>query len=392
MDHNSMEMQSSTSTTLHTTILLDGMTTSQASALLSVLSIQVIGVSSAAEVGETATWTHITVVYCTQDVHVGACTTTYQLSDGSANRTVHHNGAANVRSVMDWVYGNFPQPDVLAFMGCSAGASFAPVFEVARAKSYYGADTTIVALGDSATNLLTDEFVTEGLPSWGAYFASDGIPGFAPDEIPSSYQGDMTSTIFSLVVSRYPDVQFGYVTRTRDSLQLWFAEQMGGLIPPELDLDAMLEMWNRHNLALLEGLQTANPNFRTFVAAGNGHCLYTFDHVLQEPGFVTWLEDLLNGGAPPAVACSTCTLAGVPGCDGVNGSGQIEDRCGVCGGSGASCAARNATLEELSCAVDDPEDDYEKDSEVPVASGSSGQACPSSWVCAGAVVYALLKR
>lgn len=384
-DNAAVQGLSSTSFVMQSAALLHGLTTSQASEIVNSMNLQVIGVSSEVQVADTATWTYIAVLYCTQDVHVGACTTTYQLPDGSANRTVHHNGAANARAVMNWVYDNFPKPEVLAFMGCSAGASLAPVIEVMHAKSRYGADTTIVALGDSASNLLTDKFVMDGLPRWGPHAVFDEIPGFFLEGMPSNLHGDLTSTAFSAVFSLYPDVQFGYFTRTDDQIQAYFANEMGGLIPSELDLDARREFWNLHNLAMLEGLQAANPNFRTFVAAGNDHCTATFDHALQEPGFLAWLEDLLSGGAPPAVACSSCTLADVPGCDGVNGSGRIDDRCGVCGGSGTSCAARSVTAARLSCAVDASEGDPAESAELP-ASRSPGGARSASWVCAGAVV------
>ena len=79
---------------------------------------------------------------------------------------MRHNGAANVKSVMDWVYANFPQPDSLAFIGCSAGASAVVFTEAARASTKYGSRTRIVAIGDSPSNLLTEKFATQGLVNW----------------------------------------------------------------------------------------------------------------------------------------------------------------------------------------------------------------------------------
>lgn len=102
---------------------------------------------------------------------------------------------------------------------------------------------------------------------------------------------------------------------------------------------------------MLEALQSKHPNFRTFRASGNGHCSITFDSALKETGFKAWLEALLlrgtgnvagaptNGTAPAAVnSCAECTFARVQGCDAVVGSKKLEDRCGVCGGNGTSCA------------------------------------------------------
>ena len=50
---------------------------------------------------------------------------------------------------------------------------------------------------------------------------------------------------------------------------------------------------------------------------------------------------MLGAGSPPAsFTCGAeCTLAGTPGCDGVVGSGLLEDQCGVCAGNGSSCTA-----------------------------------------------------
>ena len=67
----------------------------------------------------------------------------------------------------------------------------------------------------------------------------------------------------------------------------------------------------------------------------------TFDAAISLEGFSTWLGGMLGAATPPAsTTCGpNCTLAGVAGCDGVLGSGALEDRCGVCSGGGASCTA-----------------------------------------------------
>jgi len=108
-------------------------------------------------------------------------------------------------------------------------------------------------------------------------------------------------------------------------------------------------VWNRNNLALLEGL-LQYPNFRVFVADGEGHCGMTFDRALQAAGFKEWIESLLAGGSPSNVTCgANCTLAGLPGCDGVVGSGALEDRCGVCEGNGLSCPLVPVADPDLRC-------------------------------------------
>jgi len=115
--------------------------------------------------------------------------------------------------------------------------------------------------------------------------------------------------------------------------------------------------------ANLEALQSKHSNFRTFMAPDDGHCSTTFDSALKETGFKVWLEALLlrgtdnvagaptNGTAPAAVnSCAECTFARVQGCDAVVGSKKLEDRCGICGGNGTSCAVLS-TIPSRNCTV-----------------------------------------
>ena len=177
------------------------------------------------------------------------------------------------------------------------------------------------------------------------------------------------------ILSKHPNVQFAFYSRTEDETQLTFYTLMGGIPAGTTSADA-IKRWNRHNLAMLEGLKERYANFRSFVAPGKGHCSMTFDSALKEAGFKTWLEDLLlhtssntsaaaansTGGAASSQAASSastssrhpncgepCTLAGIQGCDGIVGSNKIEDRCGQCGGDGSSCPALQHTVASGRC-------------------------------------------
>ena len=172
------------------------------------------------------------------------------------------------------------------------------------------------------------------------------------------------------ILSKHPNVQFAFYSRTEDTTQLTFYALMGGIPAGTAPADA-IKRWNRHNLAMLEGLQARHANFRSFVAPGKGHCGMTFDSALKEAGFKTWLEDILlhppsntsaaaanstGGGAASSQAASRhpncgapCTLAGIQGCDGAVGSNKIEDRCGQCGGDGSSCPALQHTVASGQC-------------------------------------------
>jgi hypothetical protein len=166
-----------------------------------------------------STWTYVFVPYCTQDIHMGDCWMDYQRSSDGSTRTVRHGGAANVRAVMDWVYSNFPAPQTIALVGCSAGASAVPVTEAARASAHYGAGTTVVAVGDSPSNLLTEQFVRDGLPSWGLGPYLANLTGL---NLSAHLGVDLLADAMGALFDQHPGVQFAYYTRTEDATQLQY--------------------------------------------------------------------------------------------------------------------------------------------------------------------------
>ena len=308
---------------------IDGKTTASARTLFS--GFEPLGFQ--AEVGsgtdfDISTWTYIVVPYCTQEIHLGSCDVTYTGASGQQRR-VRHNGAANVKSVMDWVYESFAAPDSIAFVGCSAGASAVVVTEAARASiEYSSADTVVVAVGDSPSNLLTEQFAREGLVNWGVGPVLEDVTGWS--NATEHLSDNLLSEAMGAVFLRHPSVQFAFYTRTADETQLFQYQTMGGMVDDLGDDDAM-EVWNRQNLAMLEGLQSAHTNFRTFVAEGAGHCAMTFDSALTNVGFKEWLEALLLRGTssgpstssndpdpvtcgsqcePLALICPVCSAAG----------------------------------------------------------------------------------
>ena len=316
-------------------------------------------------VGDVSTWTYVLVPYCTQDIHLGSCDVAYTHSTTGQRRTVRHNGAANVRSVMDWVdaqFGTGSPPDTLAFVGCSAGASAVVFTEAARARQRYGSATTVVAVGDSPSNLLTEQFVRRGLVRWGADAALAQATGL---NITENLHERLVQEALSAILTAHPTTQLAVYTRREDTTQLFQYQLMGGMVD-DLEDSAAMTVWMRQNLAMLEGLASDHDNFKLFVADGEGHCSLSFSSAIEETcvptlsgscclvspslltltrgfveyrGFAAWLETLLEGGAPASQTCGAqCTLGGVAGCDGAVGSGALEDRCGECGGDGSSCA------------------------------------------------------
>ena len=92
-------------------------------------------------------------------------------------------------------------------------------------------------------------------------------------------------------------------------------------------------------------IPAARDNFGKFVGGAAGHCTMTFDTARGNAEFDDWLIGMLDGSTPAAMDCgSGCVSAGVVGCDGVVGSGMIEDRCAVCDGDDLSCPMKEGVL------------------------------------------------
>jgi len=70
----------------------------------------------------TTTWNYVYVPYCTGDVHTGNVDMTYNDETGSgAPILFHHQGHADVASVVSWIDSNFTHVPKLLVTGCSAG-------------------------------------------------------------------------------------------------------------------------------------------------------------------------------------------------------------------------------------------------------------------------------
>ena len=193
---------------------------------------------------------------------------------------------------MDWVYDSFAAPDSIAFVGCSAGASAVVFTEAARASiKYASAETVVVAVGDSPSNLLTEKFARQGLVKWGVGQVLEDVTGWS--NATEHLSENLLSEAMGAVFSRHPSVQFGFYTRTADETQLFQYQTMGGMVDGLSDDDAM-KVWNRQNLAMLEGLDSTHTNFRTFVAEGAGHCGMTLMRWITT--VKEWIEALLLRG------------------------------------------------------------------------------------------------
>jgi membrane associated rhomboid family serine protease len=166
----------------------------------------------------------IIIPYCTQDVHIGDRTLTY--NDGT---TVHHHGAHNVMSVLQWVYRNFPRLQHAVVTGCSAGGTAVPVVQALLDKQYnhFGSrqlQTAVIA--DSPVYLTPTYFLEHALSRWNpqSILTKLGLP-FQRFASSTEYPTRMWDFILRKGNNRD---RWGFLSHTSDPISLLYYEYMSG--------------------------------------------------------------------------------------------------------------------------------------------------------------------
>lgn len=237
-------------------------------------------------------WHHVYIPYCTADIHWGDNVASY--GEGDQAVTIRHKGAANVRAALAWVYENVPDPEKIFVTGCSAGA-YGSIMWSAHVREHYK-DVPVIQFGDSGAGIITESFFTDSLPSWkpeGVY--PTWIPGFDPSKLAK------LSSLYETIGAYYQDMRLSQYNTVLDDDQIFFFKAMGG---------GDAQAWSDAMKASIAGIEASTANFRSFLAPGSDHCiLWRPEFYTVESGgtrLVRWLDDLVNGEAPPSVACDGC--------------------------------------------------------------------------------------
>jgi hypothetical protein len=240
-----------------------------------------------------ADWTHVIIPYCTCDIHWGNAVATYGEGDGQV--TIHHKGAVNTQAVLAWVYANLAKPERIFVTGCSAGAYGSIVWSAFVAQHYPG--VPVAQLGDSGAGIITPSFLADSFPSWNALKSLPGfIPALAPAQIdlPKMVLGD----IYHRIAAHFPNFHFSQYTTAFDENQVFYFKAMGGS-----DANA----WNTQMTKAFADIHASTPNFRSFIAPGELHCIEPFPQFydVQVGGqtLVDWVAGLANGASVTDVAC-----------------------------------------------------------------------------------------
>jgi hypothetical protein len=280
----------------------------------------------ATRLGKTDFSTYNTVIipYCTQDVHIGSKTMTYSDNnndDGNANQmTVHHMGANNLLSVLDWVYKNFANLRHATITGCSAGGTAVPIVEHLLHQHYnhFGnRNTQLAALADSPVYLTPSYFLKYGLPNWN------------PQQLLASKMGVPYSNYKD--TENYPTMlwdfflrkgdnrnRWGFVSHTNDPVSMTYYQYMsgnGGNNRRQLE-DSGNSQWYSELSSSVSYVQGKHRNVKSFWMDGEGHCSFGMYYAMQEETFEDFAsaivqEDPLIGAARPSV--SAFLLASVLG-------------------------------------------------------------------------------
>jgi hypothetical protein len=240
--------------------------------------------------------------YCTADVHLGNRVGTYSAAAADGHDahevTIHHRGAANVASVLQWTFSRFFRPQSVFVTGSSAGSIPSPYYTLHVAKQYPGA--RVAQLGDGSGGYRGIGTNARPHEQWGTLGVISDIPelgALTPD----------TFTFESLYIAaakNAPNVRFAQFDTAEDSVQLRFLA-LGGNEAPKLQ--PLLE-------ANHDDIRAAAPsNFRVYVAGGDLHT------ILARPEFYTyhvggkrvrdWVAALVAGESVEDVRCTECAVA-----------------------------------------------------------------------------------
>jgi len=238
-------------------------------------------------------WTHVFIPYCTGDIHWGDNVKTYPgAMPTDMPITINHKGAVNASKVLDWVYSQFPAPQKVFVTGCSAGG-YGSIFWAPQVQKHYAA-SKVYHFADSAAGVITDDFFQRSFPSWNVE------PHFPSFVAPFASVTSLT-VMYKAIAAYYPGNVYSQYNTILDSNQTFYYVAMGGKDNQD---------WSAHMKASIKEIQTAAPNFRAFLAAGEQHCILPqknfFDAEADGTKLTDWLSKMVNDQPIDSAYCPDC--------------------------------------------------------------------------------------
>lgn len=239
-------------------------------------------------------WYHVVIPYCTGDVHWGDSVTTY--NEGQENAiTINHKGAVNSRAVLDWVYGNFADPEQIMVTGCSAG-SYGSALWSAYVMQHYP-DSEVFQFGDSGAGVITQQFFEDSFPSWNTVASFPTfIPALDPGQV--DVQALQLPDLYVGIADFFPDRWLSQYNTIRDENQYFYYQAMGG---------GAITEWSAMMLASIDEIESRAENFSAFIAPGEQHCILPYDnfYTVEADGvkLTDWLGQMLSAGSVASTRC-----------------------------------------------------------------------------------------
>ncbi|KAG7349753.1 pectin acetylesterase [Nitzschia inconspicua] len=285
-----------------------------------------VNILCSGSLGETDFSTYNTVIipYCTQDVHVGSNTVTYTDNNNNANDDdvynnnyngnylkVHHTGANNVQSVLEWIYKNFPNLRHVTVTGCSAGGTAVPVVQQLLHQHYnhFGnRNTQLAAIADSPVFLTPSYFLQNGLSNWNPQQLLNKI-GVPYNKYKDSE--DYPTQLWDFILRKGDNRnRWGFVSHTYDPVSLIYYQYMSGnggdnnnrRLDDNNNID---NQWYTELTNSISFIENKHHNVKSFWVDGEGHCTLGMYYALQDSNFEAFAsnivkEDPLIGTARPA--------------------------------------------------------------------------------------------
>jgi hypothetical protein len=225
--------------------VFSGLTCSQVELLANSRGAEPISMLCARSIGMTdfTEYTAISVPYCTQDVHIGDRTITYE--DGL---TVHHHGGHNTMGVLRWLFKNFENPSHILLTGCSAGGTVLSVAYDLIYKHYHGSTSAggvrkkkkkkrtgprISVIGDSPTYLSPSSFLKDNYDHWNPKTMMTRVLGKNFNKWRYSDEYPTRAWDYTLKQGSKQD-QWGLISHTDDPISLFYFRIQSGPIAESL--------------------------------------------------------------------------------------------------------------------------------------------------------------
>lgn len=237
-----------------------------------------------------ADYTMVYIPVCTGDVHWGNSVTIF------GDVTVNFKGFVNAAAALDWAYENVPQPDSVFVTGCSAGSAGSIVHTPYIIEHY--PDTPVYQFGDSLT--LLNEGPVDFQAIWKAH---DNFPQWIPALVEMEPLEWTMARFYTAVANYYPEYTFSQFNTMRDRVQVFYSLGENG------DPATWTALLETH----LGELQENAPNYRSFTAGGDLHCVTPrqsfYTYAIDGIRLRDWVADMARGYEVDSLHCTDCERA-----------------------------------------------------------------------------------